>query len=71
LAAVQLPKPKAKGMIEKAKSCWKELAKLALKQKIKKVVFDRGGFIYTGQVKHLLKAHAKADLNFTLEFIYA
>lgn len=45
---------KAKGgktMTEKAKEAGKAIAKQALKKKIVKIVFDRGGFLYTGKIK--------------------
>lgn len=38
-------------MLEKAKAAGALIAKAALSKKIKKVVFDRGGFIYTGRIK--------------------
>jgi len=41
-----------------------ELAKRALEKKIKRVVFDRGGFIYTGRIKEFAEAARKAGLEF-------
>ncbi len=41
-----------------------EIAKKAIAQNIKKVVFDRGGYIYTGRVKTLADAARKAGLDF-------
>lgn len=41
-----------------------EIAKMAETKKIKSVVFDRGGYIYTGKVKALADAARKAGLKF-------
>ncbi len=41
-----------------------EVADKAMKAGIKKVVFDRGGFNYTGQIKALADAARKAGLDF-------
>ena len=41
-----------------------ELAKLALAKKIDQVVFDRGGYIYTGKVSALAEAARKGGLKF-------
>ena len=41
-----------------------EIAKKAIGKKIKAVVFDRGGYIYTGKVSVLADAARKAGLNF-------
>lgn len=40
-----------KGLVEKAKTVGQEIAKLAKTKKIEQVVFDRGGYIYTGVIK--------------------
>lgn len=42
----------------------KELARKANELGIKKVVFDRGGFIYTGRVKALAESARSAGLEF-------
>ena len=42
----------------------KLIAKRALEKGIKKVVFDRGGFIYHGRIKALAEVQGKVDLNF-------
>ena len=41
-----------------------EIAKLAIAKKINSVVFDRGGYVYTGKVSSLAEAARKAGLNF-------
>ena len=41
-----------------------EIAKKALTSKIKKVVFDRGGYIYTGKISALASSARKAGLEF-------
>jgi large subunit ribosomal protein L18 len=42
----------------------KEIAKAAMAKSIEKVVFDRGGYIYTGKVKTLAEAAREAGLKF-------
>lgn len=42
----------------------KEIAKKAAAKKIANLVFDRGGYIYTGQVKVLAEEARKAGLKF-------
>lgn len=41
-----------------------EVAKAAIAKKVEKVVFDRGGYIYTGKVKTLAEAAREAGLKF-------
>ena len=42
----------------------KEIAKKAMIKKIGKVVFDRGGYIYTGKIRALAESARKAGLKF-------
>ncbi|MCR4324566.1 MAG: 50S ribosomal protein L18 [Candidatus Curtissbacteria bacterium] len=50
--------------VEKAKKVGTELAKAALVKKIKKVVFDRGGYKYSGRVKALAEGAREGGLIF-------
>jgi len=49
---------------EQAKLVGESIAKKALKAKIKVVVFDRGGYIYTGRVQALADGARSAGLEF-------
>lgn len=55
---------KGKGMTEKAQLVGKLIAEKAKAKKIEKVVFDRGGFIYTGNVKALADGARDGGLKF-------
>ncbi|MDA3931781.1 MAG: 50S ribosomal protein L18 [Tenericutes bacterium] len=50
--------------IKGAKSVGKLVAEQAVKQGVKKVVFDRGGYLYHGRVKALADAARAAGLEF-------
>lgn len=50
--------------IEAAKKVGEAIAKKALEKGITTVVFDRGGYVYTGRVKALADAAREAGLNF-------
>ncbi|MDD5146975.1 MAG: 50S ribosomal protein L18 [Candidatus Daviesbacteria bacterium] len=49
---------------KKAYEVGRQLAVKALKLKIKKVVFDRGGFLYSGRVESLAKGAREGGLEF-------
>lgn len=49
---------------EQAKIVGEEIAKRALKNNIKAVVFDRGGYLYTGRVQALADGAREAGLKF-------
>ena len=53
-----------KNNIETAKVLGEAIGKKALENNIKKVVFDRGGYLYHGKVKALAEAARKAGLDF-------
>lgn len=50
--------------VEAAAKVGKDIAEKALAKKIKKVVFDRSGYIYHGRVKALAEAAREAGLDF-------
>jgi large subunit ribosomal protein L18 len=49
---------------ERAKALGLEIAKLAVAKKIKKVVFDRGGFTYHGSIKAAAEGAREGGLEF-------
>jgi large subunit ribosomal protein L18 len=55
---------KNSGNREAAKEIGKKIAEKALAKDIKKVVFDRNGFLYHGRVKALADAAREAGLTF-------
>ena len=68
-SASTLDKEVSKGLektnnVEAATKLGEVVAKKALDQGIKTVVFDRGGFIYAGKVKALADAAREAGLEF-------
>jgi large subunit ribosomal protein L18 len=56
--------PKVDGKAAKASEVGKLVAKRALVKGIKKVVFDRGGFLYHGRVKALANGARETGLEF-------
>jgi large subunit ribosomal protein L18 len=57
-------KMKTGGNVASAKEIGKAIAEQAVAKGIKKVVFDRGGFLYHGRVKALADAAREAGLEF-------
>ncbi len=64
LAAVSDLKVKSGAKKERAYDTGKQIAQKALKLKIKKIVFDRGGFLYHGRVEQLAKGAREGGLKF-------
>lgn len=57
-------KVKGKTKVEAAKIIGEEIGKRAVAKKIKEVVFDRGGYLYTGRVQALADGARAAGLKF-------
>ncbi len=57
-------KKEKKTKVEMAATVGEEIAKLAVAKKIKKVIFDRNGFMYHGRVKALADGARKGGLEF-------
>jgi large subunit ribosomal protein L18 len=57
-------KSKTGGNVAAAKEIGKAIAEKAQEKGVKKVVFDRGGFLYHGRVKALADAAREAGLEF-------
>jgi len=64
LAAAHSRTVKGKTLLEKSALVGKDIAEKAAAKKIKKVVFDRGGFFYTGCVKALADGAREGGLKF-------
>ncbi len=64
LASAHSKDVKGKTMQEKSELVGTAIAEMAKGKKIIKVVFDRGGFIYTGNVKALAEGARKGGLQF-------
>src|SRR2546423_1470932 len=52
------------GNLASAREIGKQIAQRALEKGIKKVVFDRGGYLYHGRIKALADAAREAGLEF-------
>lgn len=64
IASVSSLSEKGKTPRERAESAAATLAKLAGEKKVKRVVFDRGGFLFTGTIKAFADAARAAGLEF-------
>ena len=64
LVSASTIKLKTGGNIAAAKEIGKEVAEKAVEKGIKKVVFDRGGYLYHGRIKALADAAREAGLDF-------
>jgi large subunit ribosomal protein L18 len=63
-ASTLAAKVKAGGNVAAAKEVGKMVAERAIEKGIKKVVFDRGGYLYHGRIKALADAAREAGLEF-------
>jgi large subunit ribosomal protein L18 len=64
LVSASTIKLKTGGNVAAAREIGKAVAELAVEKGIKKVVFDRGGFLYHGRIKALADAAREAGLEF-------
>ena len=64
LVSASTIKMKTGGNLAAAKEIGKAVAEKAVEKGIKKVVFDRGGFLYHGRIKALADAAREAGLEF-------
>ena len=64
LVSASTIKLKTGGNVAAAKEIGKTVAELAVQKGIKKVVFDRGGYLYHGRIKALADAAREAGLEF-------
>jgi large subunit ribosomal protein L18 len=64
VVAISTNKAKGKTILEKSFNAGKDLAKLAIDSGIKKIVFDRGGFVYAGKVKAFADGAREGGLKF-------
>jgi len=64
IAYVWTQKMEGKDLTERSVAAGKEIAKIAAEKKIKEVTFDRGGFIYAGNIKIFADAAREAGLKF-------
>ena len=64
LAAASTKDLKGKTMMDHASALGKAIGDLGLSKKLKTVVFDRGGYIYTGRIKAIADGARAAGLVF-------
>src|ERR1700723_889784 len=63
-ASTRAAKLKTGGNVAAAKEVGKQVAERAKEKGVKKVVFDRGGYLYHGRIKALADAAREAGLEF-------
>ena len=63
-ASTLAAKAKTGGNVAAAREIGKSIAEKAQEKGVKKVVFDRGGFLYHGRIKALAEAAREAGLEF-------
>jgi len=63
-ASTLAAKMKTGGNVAAAKEIGKQVAERAIEKGIKRVVFDRGGYLYHGRIKALADAARAAGLEF-------
>lgn len=64
LAAVSDKEEKGNNKVERAYNAGKAIAEKAQKRDIKRIVFDRGGFIYVGRVRAFAEGAREGGLSF-------
>lgn len=64
LAAASTKSVKGEKPLVAAANVGKEIAKLAMAKKIEQIVFDRGGYIYTGKIKAVADGARESGLKF-------
>lgn len=64
IVAFSSDKADGKTFMERSIEVGKQIAKLAKEKNIKEIVFDRGGFLYTGKVKALADGAREEGLKF-------
>jgi large subunit ribosomal protein L18 len=64
IASASTIKSKTGGNVAAAKEIGKTIAEQARKKGVKRVVFDRGGYLYHGRIKALADAAREAGLEF-------
>jgi large subunit ribosomal protein L18 len=64
IVATDSRKVSAKGMREKARAVGAAIAEAAKKEGVEKVIFDRGGFLYTGAIKEVAEGAREGGLVF-------
>jgi len=64
IAAASSAKMGANDLVKKAKQVGGDIAELAKKKKIKEVVFDKSGYLFTGRVKALAEGSREGGLKF-------